>query len=176
MLDPAVSLVLAVALALLFASAVAHKLRDPTYFRAALENYRIVPERLVTPVAALVVVAELAIVATLPFPGLRPAGALLGTLVLAAYAAAIAVNLKRGRTRIDCGCFGAARRERIAPRMVLRNALLALAALAAALPVAPRALAALDFLTIGGAVAAAAILYHAFGTLGANAGRLGESA
>lgn len=176
MLDPALSLVLALALALLFATAAAHKLRDWSYFRASLENYRVLPSALVAPAGALAVGAEVVAVATLPFPGTRAVGALLGAGLLAAYALAIAVNLRRGRTRIDCGCFGAARRERIAPWMVLRNVVLALGALAAALPVASRPLAALDALTIAGALVAAAVLYLAFGTLGSNAGRLGESA
>lgn len=176
MLDPALSLVLALALALLFATAAVHKLRDWAYFRASLENYRVLPGALVAPAGAIAVAAELAAVVTLPFPGTRAAGAIVGAALLAAYALAIAVNLKRGRTRIDCGCFGAARRERIAPWMVLRNVVLAVAALGAAVPIASRPLVAIDVLTIGGAVAATAILYLAFGTLGSNAGRLGESA
>lgn len=176
MLDPALSLVLALALALLFATAAAHKLRDWQYFRASLENYRVLPAALVAPASVLAVAAEVAAVATLPFTGTRPAGALLGAGLLAAYALAIAVNLRRGRTRIDCGCFGTSRRERIAPWMVVRNVLLGLAAIVAALPVASRPLAALDVLTAAGAIAAAAVLYLVFGTLGANAVRFGESA
>jgi hypothetical protein len=176
MLDPALSLVLALALALLFATAVAHKLRDWPYFRASLENYRVLPAALVAPAGALAAAVEFAAAVTLPFPGTRAFGALAGAALLSAYAVAIAVNLRRGRTRIDCGCFGAARRERIAPWMVLRNAVLALASLAAALPVTSRPLGALDALTIAGGLAAAAVLYLAFGTLGSNAGRLGESA
>lgn len=176
MLDPALSLALALALALLFATAAVHKLRDWSYFRASLENYRVLPAALVTPAGAAAVAVEIAAAATLPFPDTRAVGGLLGGVLLSAYALAIATNLRRGRTRIDCGCFGAAKRERIAPWMVLRNVVLAIAALLAALPVTARALGALDALTIAGGVAAAAILYLAFGTLGSSAGRLGESA
>jgi hypothetical protein len=176
MLDPALSLALALALALLFATAAAHKLRDWSYFSASLENYRVLPSALVAPAGAFAAGAEVLSAATLPFPATRAIGGLVGAALLSAYALAIAVNLRRGRTRIDCGCFGAAKRERIAPWMVLRNVVLALAALAAALPVTSRALGALDALTIAGTVGAVAILYLAFGTLGSNAGRLGESA
>jgi len=114
------------------------------------------------PLLAVVVVAlEAAAAALLPVPASRPAGALLAAALLASYAVAIGANLRRGRTRIDCGCFGAGARASIGPWMMIRNLLLALLVLAAALPVTNRGLTGLDALTIVGAVTCLAILYAA---------------
>jgi hypothetical protein len=81
--------------------------------------------------------------------------------VLLLYGFAIAVNLARGRRDIDCGCGGLMERQALSEALVLRNALLAGAALASALPVAPRVFGGLDALTVFGAVTSASLLYAA---------------
>jgi hypothetical protein len=59
---------------------------------------------------------------------------------IGAYAAAIAINLLRGNTRIDCGCLGfGARVPELRWGLVGRNALLLAAVLTALLPVSPPA-------------------------------------
>jgi hypothetical protein len=158
-IDPVLSAVVASGLALLFATAALHKLADWPRFRAALEDYRIAPLWLAPGLAVAVVMLEIVVAALLPVPTWRPAAALLAAGLLASYAAGIGVNLRRGRTSIDCGCFGPAARNPIGSWMVIRNVLLAVLALAAALPVTTRPLTALDALTIGGAVGCLAILY-----------------
>jgi hypothetical protein len=160
-IDPAISSIVAAGVALLFAAAAAHKLADWPRFRAAVADYRIAPARLAPGLAVAVVVLEIAAVALLPAPSSRPAGALLAAALLGSYAVAIGVNLRRGRTSIDCGCFGPGVRNAIGPWMVMRNLVLAVLVLAAALPVTSRALTALDALTIGGAVICLAIFYAA---------------
>jgi len=92
-------------------------------------------------------------------PATRSRGAMLAAVVLVVYAAALALNLRRGRNRIDCGCLGFGQADRIAWWMVARNLALTALALLAAFPVSSRALVALDGLTIGGSVALGAILY-----------------
>jgi hypothetical protein len=160
-IDPAFSAVVALGMALLFAAAVLHKLADWPRFRTALANYRIAPEWLAPGLALAIVALEIAAAALLPVPSSRPAGALIAAGLLGSYAVAIGVNLRRGRTSIDCGCFGPAARNPIGYWMVIRNLLLAILVLAAALPVSSRSLTALDALTIGGAVTCLAILYAA---------------
>jgi uncharacterized membrane protein YphA (DoxX/SURF4 family) len=74
-------------------------------FRAAVQNYRLLPAALVAPVAYTLPAAEL-VAGLLLALGILPvvvAAAL--ALLLIAFAAAIAVNLARGRV-IDCGCAG----------------------------------------------------------------------
>ena len=158
MIDPAVGALLAGAFALLFASAASHKLLDLGRFAAAFRAYEVVPPAF-SGMALLVPLIELAIGAALLATRSRPPAAVAGTALLLTYAAAIGVNLGRGRRNLDCGCGGPRERRPIGPWMVWRN--IALAALLAALllPWEPRALGAADAVTIGAGTAVAALLY-----------------
>jgi hypothetical protein len=158
-LDPALSALLRASLALLFALAAAHKLRAPRAFAAVLAEYRLVPDAAALALALGFAGAELARAVALCAPALARAAALGAVLLLALYAAAIAINLARGRDDIDCGCGFAARP--LGAGLLLRNALLAGAALAAALPASQRALAAVDLLTIAAGTSTAALLFAA---------------
>jgi hypothetical protein len=160
-IDPAFSAIVALATALLFGAAALHKLADWPRFRAALAGYQVAPGWLVPALAAALVALEIAAAALLPAPATRAAGSLLAAALFGSYAVAIAVNLRRGRTRIDCGCFGAGSRDSIGSWMVIRNLLLSLLVLVATLPVTNRSLTALDAMTIIGAVVCLAILYTA---------------
>lgn len=169
MLDPAASLVLRGGLALLFAAAAWHKLRDPEAFREAVAAYELVPGALVASFARVLPLAEAATALVLLAPGGGPAGGIAAVLLLLVYGAAIAVNLVRGRRDLDCGCLGPAARRPIGGALLVRNALLAGAALACTRPVAPRSLVWLDGATIALGVAALALLYVAAERLLANA-------
>jgi uncharacterized membrane protein YphA (DoxX/SURF4 family) len=160
-LDPTLSLIITLGTALLFGAAAGHKLADWRRFRAALGNYRLLPEPLVPAVAVAVVALEIAACVLLLLPALREAGAVLAAALLALYAIAIGVNLARGRTSIDCGCLGVGRRAPISRWMVGRNLVLAAVVLLATLPRGARELAALDMVTIAGALLSLAALYSA---------------
>jgi hypothetical protein len=173
--DPAIHLTIRTALALLFLVAAAHKLRDLAVFRATFAEYRILPDAL----SGLVPFVELTVAVLL----LVPAGGALGEVGAAAlllvYAAAVGVNLARGRRHIDCGCAGPRARRPIGGGIVVRNVLLAAAALMALGPVEPRPLVWIDALTVSGAVVALAALYLATDRLMAHApalARLREAA
>ena len=170
MIDPVWSLALRSGLALLLASAAIAKLRDLGGFTAALAGYRLLPVTFVRPVAGALIGAELALVLGLWLPALRAACAVGAALLLSLYGFAIAVNLARGRRDIDCGCGGPLGRQPLSEALVLRNALLVGAALAAALPVAPRSLGWLDAWTLVAAAGAMAALYGAANVLLARSG------
>jgi hypothetical protein len=140
MLDTLPHLTLALAFATLLAAAAAHKLRAREQWPAVLRQYRLLPEVLVAPVAALLPLTEALAAAALLWPGTSTAGALIAAALLLAYTYALAINLRRGRASIDCGCFGSQRRQGIAPWMVGRNLVLAALALALLLPTNGRAL------------------------------------
>jgi hypothetical protein len=165
MIDPVWSLALRAGLALLLASAALAKLRDLRAFTAALAGYRLLPAQLVAPAAAGFAVSELALALGLWQPALRASCALAAAALLALYGVAIATNLARGRRDVDCGCGGPLGRQTLSEALVLRNALLAGAAVVAALPATPRALGWLDLWTLAAAVAATAILYGAANAL-----------
>jgi hypothetical protein len=166
-MDPAIDLVLRTALGLLFAVSAGHKVQDLARFRATLGEYRLLPVGVVAPAALLVVAAEGGLVAALAVargPGLAGAAAL-----LLVYAAAVGVNLARGRRHIDCGCAGPAARRPIGGWLVARNAVVAAAALAALGPAGTRPLVWVDGLTVAGGVAVLAAVWTALDRLSAQA-------
>jgi uncharacterized membrane protein len=144
MLDTLPQLTIALALAALFGAAALHKLRARQRWPAVVRQYRVLPEPLAAPVALLVPLIEVLAAAALLWPHTRAAGAVTVAALLLAYAWALAINLRRGRRSIDCGCFGSQRRQGIAPWMLGRNLVLAALALALLLPTNGRALSAAE--------------------------------
>ncbi|MDF3218611.1 hypothetical protein EN962_25280 [Mesorhizobium sp. M7A.F.Ca.CA.001.09.2.1] len=123
-------------LVLVFARAILHKITDYGKLRQTVIDYRIAPERLAGPVTAALTCAESLTLASLLTPGFRGVGTLAAALLLLAYGAAMAINLARGRTSIDCGCGGPG--QSISWILVGRNVLLAGFAGVAAAPVVVR--------------------------------------
>ena len=158
MLDPAVGGLLLGCFALLFASAALHKLRDLAHFTEALRAYQVLPEGAAR-LAPVVPLAELTVAAGL-FPGATRFGAGLGgSALLVAYTCAIAVNLRRGRRDLACGCGGADDARPIAPWMVARNLVLVLLLAITLVPWNARPLLPVDTLTVAGGAAVATLLY-----------------
>lgn len=154
-----------------FVIGAAHKLASPSNFSGIVRDYRLVPAGLAAPAALAIVGAELAVVAALVTGLWIPAAALLAAGLLGLYAAAIGINLVRGRRDIDCGCFGPAgdgRKHRLSGGLLGRNTLLAVVCLSLLLSPGPRALGWLDLVTIGFAATAALALYAAADQLLAN--------
>lgn len=127
---------LTVFVSLIFARAAWHKLGEFTEFTGFVADYRLVPERLVIEASWAIVGAEIASVAMQLVPGGRQFGLAIAVLMLLAYAGAMAINVSRGRTAIECGCGGAV--QPLSWSLVIRNAILASFGLAAfALPLGP---------------------------------------
>lgn len=113
---------LQIVLGLVFLVAAAGKLRKPRLFVATLRGYDLLPARLAVPVAGALVVAEALIAASfLTGLGVSATLAAAGALLLG-FAAAVGVNLRRGRA-VPCGCFGSAI-ELISPRTLARIGML----------------------------------------------------
>ena len=165
MLDPVIGWVITTGFTLLFAHAALGKWRSVAEFRAVLENYRLLPRPVAALLALLVPALESAVALGLPAAATRPLAAACGAALLLAYAGAIAVNLRRGRYDLDCGCAGPADRRPIAGWMVWRNATLAVALAGAGLPWSARAIGWTDALTIGGGVVVLVLLYLALDRL-----------
>ena len=130
-----------------------------------ISNYRLLPRMLVAPAAALLPPLELAL-GLLLLAGVAQGWAALGTvLLLAVFAAAMAINLRRGRTHIDCGCGQSFLAQTLSWTLVARNAVLAtllLPSLAVAVPMILSAT-----LTGAGAGFAFFLLYLLFNVLSA---------
>jgi hypothetical protein len=104
--DPLAVAIAAGVIALVMVRGLWHKLADHALFRATVADYGLLPDRAVAPVAAGLAGAEAVIAAGLVVPGLRAWAAAGAAALLLIYAAAIAINLRRGHVTIDCGCGG----------------------------------------------------------------------
>jgi hypothetical protein len=172
MLDPLVALIISISFGLMFLLASVHKLTGFRQFRAVLAEYQVVPGVLV-PIAAPVIPAlEIALgLGWLFFSDVRVVAlATIGLLVL--YTSAIAINLLRGRVHISCGCgFGKSTQgeEALSWGLVVRNAGLFIAALAATLPETFRPLGVVDYVTLVAALLAIVMLFAAGNQLIRNA-------
>jgi hypothetical protein len=109
-------------LTLVFARSAAHKVAEFSFFRATLGEYRLLPALFVGPIAIALAIAEVATIGSLLLPITRAAGAGVAMCLLSLYAAAMAINLQRGRYRIDCGCGGPG--QMISWSLVVRNVVL----------------------------------------------------
>lgn len=158
-MDPLIELTIAWSLAMLFAASTAHKLSALPEWSGVVRNYRVLPEPLAQAAAAALLIAGALTAAALLWPATRRIGACAAAAQLALFAAALAINLRRGRTSIDCGCFGSRLREGISGWMVARNAVLALLALGLLAPSRPRELTGLDIAAALAVVATLSLLY-----------------
>ena len=146
-LDPALDMALRGAAAALFASAAWHKLRDPIAFWQVLAAYRLVPEPLARPVSILIPLVESTTALGLLFLPSSPAPIIAALSLWVLYGIAMAINLARGRTQLDCGCGGLAADQTIGWTLVGRNVLLAGFASLLLLPTGMRTILWLDGVT-----------------------------
>jgi len=167
-LDPIFIIASALTIAVLLASAATHKVRAPARFTKQLADYQLLPDVLVRPVARVIPVVELVIAFALLVPVSRYWAALTAASLIALYAAAIGINLWRGRRDIDCGCAGPDQAQPLRPVLLLRNSVLVgVALLASVLPMA-RDLGFFDGFVTVAASAVALLLYAAADGLLAN--------
>jgi hypothetical protein len=165
MVDPVVGFCVALCLATLLLASGVQKIRDFARFAALLAAYRIVPARLSYVVAIVVPCIEILLAAGLCLAPMRRLSLELVIALLLGYGIAMAVNLRRGRHELDCGCGTLRERQPIARWMLWRNGLLVAAAAVALAPSSSRPVQAVDIMTVACAVATAMLLYTAAGRL-----------
>lgn len=168
LLDPVVTRAVGAALAVVLLAGAWHKLRDIAVFAAAVENYRLLPSALVPAVAWTLPVLESAAGVLILFADTRVAGGALAALVLAATSGAVAINLLRGHTAIDCGCGGLSSQP-LSWSLVARNVVLLALVVLAVQDDLGRPLVWADYFTAGGAVLALLGLYSCINQLMSNA-------
>jgi hypothetical protein len=157
--DPAIAALALVCTALLFASAAIHKLRDLRRFDEIFNAYGLIPLRARLRLSYAVPVLEALVAVGVSFDVTRQSALLTGMGLLLTYALAIAVNLRRGRRDLACGCGGPDDRRPIAAWMVWRNGLLTLMLGSLLLPWGPRPLASTDLVTIGFGALTCSLVY-----------------
>ena len=91
---------------------------------AVIANYRLVPRWMNWPVAALLPPAEMILGTLLLSAQLRPWPELAAMALLILFAAAMTINIRRGRDHIDCGCGETFLRQTLSWVLVTRNGVL----------------------------------------------------
>jgi hypothetical protein len=127
---PLLGVAASVAVALIFAVAGIDKLRHRDLLPGVIANYRLLPDALVAPAAALFPGVELLVAAGLLL-GVAPVAPTAAIALLLIFAGAMAINIGRGRRHIDCGCGHAGLRQQLGWSQVARNLVLATALLPA---------------------------------------------
>ena len=163
-------------LSYLFVVGGCQKLADSRYFQQVVSDYQILPERWSSPLARALPLLEVCAGLAVLVPPARATALLLIAALLAGYSAAIAINVYRGRTDLDCGCSGPGQEQTISHWLLGRNlALIALAIVASIAP-QPALFSPLGWgLALLGA-ALAALFYHVANQLIANHNLLGRIA
>jgi hypothetical protein len=158
--------------ALVLARASAFKLCDLVRFEGVIANYRLLPRATAPIIARALPVIEIALAIGLVAPWTRAGSDLIAAGLLVIFAAAVAINITRGRREIDCGCGDPAHSQPLAWGLVARNLALAVALTAAA--IAPGGAASLPGVAISLAAALAGLTLilcqEAFGALPARDG------
>ena len=119
-------IVLRLAIAGVFVYAAVPKLMDPAAFAVDIDNYHVLPDALVGPMAVALPMIELVVAAAL-VSGVHASGAALVAMgMLLVFAIAMSQAIARG-IDLDCGCFGNATETRVSGQTIARNVVLALA-------------------------------------------------
>lgn len=168
--DPIATAALAACFALIMFAAAWHKLAEPLMFEAALDAYRLLPSGTAAVVARVLPVAEVLVGLGLLVPATRGWSVLPFAALMLVYAAAMALNLLRGRSQIDCGC--GADVHLLSWALVTRNGVLALATLIVSGPSVARELRWLDAVTLVGAALSLYAAYLLFDELLRQHGRM----
>lgn len=125
-IDPVLQLAAALTLALVFGGGALSKMTAWAELEGVVANFRVLPRGLVPAAAWALPPVELLLALGVLIPATRVPAALVMAALLAAFAAAIAINIGRGRIDIDCGCFRSSLKQNLSWWLVLRNAVLIL--------------------------------------------------
>jgi hypothetical protein len=125
-MDPVLQWTSALTLALVFGVAAAGKFASWAELEGVVLNYRIAPRWMAPLIARALPPVEALVALGLLVPETRVPSAWVCLTMLVVFAAAMAVNIARGRTDIDCGCFRSSLRQNLSWWLVLRNAIILL--------------------------------------------------
>jgi len=111
---------------LVFAAAGVQKAQHWKILPGVIANYRLLPRFAVAPASVLLPPVEILVGLLLLSAQMMPWAPLAAIALLALFAAAMAINLRRGRSFIDCGCGQSFLKQSLRWSLVARNAVLVL--------------------------------------------------
>lgn len=155
--DPTVAMFASLFVALILAAAAIPKLKNKDEFLGVVANYKLLPNFLVAPFAEMLPWIELVSAIALLIPSVHVIGASVASALFILFSIAIAINVGRGRTHIDCGCV---RRPTSMSRIGMFHVLraLALAGLSLYVVVTPVEISSINLESVLTAVASAIML------------------
>jgi len=115
-----------VCVGLVFVMAAVQKAQSWKLLPGVISNYRLLPRFTVPVAAALLPPVELALGLLLLSAQAMPWAQFSAIPLLVLFAAAMAINIRRGRTHIDCGCGQSFLKQSLRWSLVARNGVLAL--------------------------------------------------
>ena len=112
-------LAIQLALGMVFLLSAASKLRNPMEFSRGVREYRVVPVAFVGPASILLIALEISLAIGHLTGFLLVVVIPLGFAALCCFAAAVSINLRRGRA-LPCYCFGSRNGETISTHTLVR--------------------------------------------------------
>jgi hypothetical protein len=110
---------------MVFLFAAVQKLRHWRLLPGVIANYRLLPHWMARSVGALLPPFEMLLAIALLLAPFRPWASLAAIATLLLFAAAMTINIRRGRTHIDCGCGQEFLAQHLSWGLVARNLMLA---------------------------------------------------
>lgn len=96
---------------------------------AVVRAYGVLPSSMVLPLARILPVIEVLLGGALLTRAAQPWATAAAASLLAAFAVAMAIAMRKGRREIDCGCFQGGLKQTLDWRLVARNVMLVLVAI-----------------------------------------------
>jgi hypothetical protein len=166
----------AIGTGIVFVEAGLAKLRHRDLVPGVVANYRLLPMAAVAPVAAMLPIVELTLglglIASVFAGGALRLIGVPAAVLFVVFAGAMAINIRRGRRAIDCGCGRSQLRQPLRWGLVLRNLVLAALVAVHAWPLAAgQTVAAIDIalaLVAGAAVFLMFLVFNALAALAAS--------
>ncbi|MCI0555123.1 MAG: DoxX family membrane protein [Anaerolineae bacterium] len=127
-LSPFAQMLLRLLLSMIFFTSSINKIRQPQQFITAIASYDLLPKTWHKSLAITIICVEVAVSILLFLGWQSRTAAMLCILILFGFSCAIGINLIRGRTNLECGCFGRKHTQKISFGLIVRNLILAVAA------------------------------------------------
>lgn len=108
-------------LAAVFLASALGKMRQPRCFAASVAAYEVLPRTWAQPFAFALIGVEAGVALLLLAGWQTQAAAALCAFLLVSFIVAMGINLARGRTNLDCGCFGAKHQHKIGFKLIVRD-------------------------------------------------------
>ncbi|OXS58166.1 methylamine utilization protein MauE [Bacillus sp. V-88] len=116
-----IKIILCTTFGYIFLSSAFDKILNIQNHYLSITAYKILPTKLSYPFAVFDIVLEASIALSLIFGFYLKVSLLSAALLLGMYTVAVAINLFRGRTEIDCGCGGVVGTHKISIKLIMRN-------------------------------------------------------